>query len=335
MPNLSASMVTLALLLLVSGCGGASEAPQAVPEVSVPEQQVEGPIVAEVQGLKISAAEFELAAARVVPANGEFLNDEEKREVLEELVTERMLFLEAKKEGIDLDPKVQKVMINTLLRQDVYSGVRNSDFTVEELQAYFEAHKDEFVVPEKVQIRRIFIKAAPTRDEQEALAKAQELRALVVADPMSFRELASEFSEDPYRRRGGDLGYLSAEGKPGIDPLVVSTAFALETGAVSEPFLAGGGYNVILVAGRRDRVERTFEQMKGSVLRKVKNDRYKELYREYVDKIGDQYKVTISDKVLADLEVKPSRRPMLAPGRGPGRLFDLDEEGEAETEEEE
>ena len=86
-------------------------------------------------------------------------------------------------------------------------------------------------------------------------------------------ERESKHSEDPYRRRGGDVGFVPKTGKPGLDPEIVDKAFAMEVEQVSEPFKTNEGYNVIYIANKRDRVERTFQQMKGSVLRKVKNEK--------------------------------------------------------------
>ncbi|MBW2254874.1 MAG: peptidyl-prolyl cis-trans isomerase [Deltaproteobacteria bacterium] len=323
----------LLLSSLVVACGGESPPPGDGAEASDVtttgdvSQEDQGTIVAEVSGVKISAQEFEAAAAREAPRTGEPMTEEQKREVLDKLVRERMLYLEAKKAGIDRDPKVQKVMVNTLLRQDVYAGVRNSDFTPDDLRAYYEEHKEEFVVPEKVQVRRLYVKAGASRSAEEAKALIEELHAQVTANPTRFAEVASESSEDPYRRRGGDLGYLATEGKPGIDQAVVDQAFELEVGEISEPFEAGGGWHVVTVTGKRERVERTFEQMKGSVLRKVKNERYKDLYREYVEKISGSYEVIVHDDILAELEVQPARRLTLGPG-APGIRPKMPEEGE-------
>jgi len=309
MRRLSRAATTLLVPLILTACGGSQPAGQSAQEpVTVGVAKDAGPVVADVDGIQVTAREFEIAAARKVPANGKSLSATEKKEVLDDLVTQKMLYLEAKKAGIDQDPKVQKVMVNTLLRQEVYANVRNSDFTEEELRQYFDAHKDDFVVPAKVQVRRIYIKAKPARTDAEAQTLAEKYDEQVKASPDSFRQVASEHSEDPYRRRGGDIGYVSEDGKPGIPPQVIKQAFALKVGQVSEPFAAGGGWNVVMVSGKRDRVERTFEQMKGSVLRKVKNDRYKELYADYVAGIKDKFNVQIDQKVLDGLEVKPGRR---------------------------
>ncbi len=273
-----------------------------------------GEVIATVGDINIGSKEFAMAAQRVSPADGVALSAAEKQEIIDKLVVEKILYAEAKKRNIDRDPKVQKVMINTLLRQDVYSNVRNSDFSQEELQAYFTEHNEEFVVPEKVQIKRIFIKVNDRRPDAEAKALAADLRTQIVADPTKFKDIAASNSEDPYRRRGGDLGFISMDGKPGIDPLVISSAFDLQDGSVSEPFLAGGGYNVVMRAASRERVERTFEQMKGSVLRKVKNERYKTLYDDYVNGVRGDYKIDVDTAKMNSVEVKATRRLSLGQG---------------------
>ncbi len=267
-----------------------------------------GEVLATVGDIQIGSKEFQLAASRKAPTEGEDLSLDERKEVLDDLVVEKMLYLEARKKGIDRDPKVQKVMLNTLLRQDVYSNVRNSDFSQDELRAYFDAHRDDFVVPEKVQVKRILIKITDERDESAARALAEDLRAKVAADPISFKEIATENSEDPYRRRGGDLGFVSQRGKPGIDSAVVDKAFTMEVGQVSEAFKADDGFNIIYIANKRDKVERTFEQMKGSVLRKVKNERYKTLYDEYVEGIRSGYPVQVDEAKLDTVEIEQARR---------------------------
>lgn len=274
-----------------------------------------GTVLATVGDIEIGSLEFQAAASRHMPENGESLTAEERQEILDQLVVEKMLYKEARRRGIDRDPKVQKVMINTLLRQEVYSTVRNSDFSPEELRAYFDTHHDEFVVPERVQIKRIFIRTSDTRTADEARALAEDLHSQVVADPSLFKDIATANSEDPYRRRGGDLGFVSAQGKPGIDQAVVDKAFTMDVGQVSEVFEAGEGFNVIYIANRRERVERTFEQMKGSVLRKVKNERYKELYDGYVDGIRGSYSVSVDDVALGAVEVEHARRLSARPGR--------------------
>jgi peptidyl-prolyl cis-trans isomerase C len=307
-------ILSLSILSLtaVAACDGGEAGGKPAAEGAAAEKDV-GEVLASVNGVTVGSEEFLTAAERKAPANGESLSPEEKREVLDTLVEEKLLYEQALKKGLDKDPKVQKVMVNTLLREEVYSTVKNSDFTDEMLQKYYDDHKSEFIVPEKVQIRRILVKVSEARADDAAKAEAERLRKEVAGKPDSFKDVAAKFSEDMYKRRGGDVGFVSKEGKPGLDQAIVDRAFALETGAVSEVFKTGDGYNIIQVATRREQVERTFQQMKGSVLRKVKNDRMKELYDSYIATIKTGATIKVEDTKLAELQVKGPRRGAALP----------------------
>ena len=334
--------ISLMLGLFIVGCeSNPSTNPSGGMAGGPPAEDI-GEVIATVDGLSIGSRDFEKAAARTAPADGESLSDAERHEVLDRLIADKVLYKEALRLGLDQDPKVQKVMVNTLLRQEVYAQVRNSDFGEEMLQAYYDDHPEEFVVPEKVQIKRILVRVNDERSDADAMAEAQRLRGLVAGNPKDdFKEVASKHSEDPYRRRGGDVGFVSSEGKPGLDEVIVTKAFAMGVGEVSEPFKTDDGYNVIYVANKRERVERTFQQMKGSVLRKVKNEKLKDLYQGYVDGLKEGSKIEINEDKLAAIDIKAAVKaappgmelnPMLAgrdatlPGAEDDEELGLDEE---------
>ncbi len=321
MRKLSPVLLTVGVLL-VAACDGGGAAPaasgsktgDAAPAASAASAVDIGEVLADVDGVPVGSTEFKEAAARRKPADGEKLSLEERKEVIDRLVDEKLLYKAALGKGLDKDPKVQKVMVNTLLRQEVYANVRNSDFSDEELQAYYESHKDDFVVPEKVQIKRILVKAGKDRTEAEAQDIAKEAHKRLKKDPSAFKDVAAKVSEDPYGRRGGDVGFVPRSGKPGLADSVVEKAFSMKVDQLSEPFLTEEGVNIILVANKRERVERTFQQMKGSVLRKVKNEKLKEMYESYVANLRTGAKITIDEGKLGSLEVQASRRA----GPGPG-----------------
>ena len=321
------SVALLAALLSTSllACDGGAQKGAEPAAGAAPAQEI-GTVLATVNGMEVGSIEFEQSAQRKSPAVGDQLSIDEKKEVLNKLVEEKLLYLEALKKGLDKDPKVQKVMVNTLLRQDVYASVKNSDFTDAELQAYYEAHKDEFIVPEKVQIKRILVKISDQRSEADAKKIADEVVAGLKKDPASFKDLAGKYSEDPYKRRGGDVGFVAKTGKPGLDQAVVDKAFEMAVEQVSEPFKTSEGFNIIQVANKRERVERTYAQMKGSVLRKVKNDRLKSLYDSYVNNLRTAAKVEIKEDALAKVEVKSARKAG-APGMVMGPGEGMDDEG--------
>jgi hypothetical protein len=323
MSTFSVRALTLVAALSLAACSGSSgEGADAAKsgKMAPPPNAFVGTPLAKVNGMPVGSASFEQFSQRQPPADGKAYTMEEKRKILDEAITDEVLFQAAFDAGLYHDPKVRKIMINLLLREGVYGEVSNEDFTDAELQAFFEEHKEEFVVPEKVQVMRLFVAINNTRPAPEAERLANEHYAKIKANPEEFRAVATEHSDDPFQRRGGDLGYISREGKPGIPPEVTARAFDLEVGTVTEPFLAAGGYNILYVAKKRERLERTFEQMRGSVLRRMKNDRYEALSDTFVDKLREAAKVEALDGPLELYTPIPPGRPgasMMAPGGVP------------------
>lgn len=325
--------------------GGATTTPIADGETlktasppTMPKPEVIGETLATVNGMPVGTKEFDALALRSKGRQND-LDAAARQEVMDRLVEEKLLYQAALAQGIDKDPKIQKMMVNTLLKQEVYASVRTSDISEDDLRAYFTEHQDEFVVPEKVQIKRIVVEPergkdqAPADASEAAWAAAQsrveELRTQVLAKKSDFRKIAQEHSAGAYARRGGDLGFVTDQGKPGIPAEVVTEAFKLEKGAVSAAFKTDQGWNIVYVPNRRERVERTFEQMRGSVLRKVKSDRYKSLYEGYVNKLKDGASISVDDAKLAAHEVEGPVRPSLsAPGDSPDGLGEPDIEGD-------
>lgn len=282
--------------------------------------QPTGRVVATVGDGFVTESDFAAAASRVQQA-GQELTPEERKEVLDKLVTEEILFQQATQKGLYRDPKVRKIMVNLLLREEVYDDVRTSDITNEELEAFYESHKAEFTVPEKIQIKRILLRFGGDsgRTETEAMALGKELQGKIKKDPTLFKDMAEQHSDDPYKRRGGDLGYVARDGKTGVPPEVVEKAFTLNVGQLSEPFVAGEGVNLVLVAAKRQAVERTFDQMKGSVLRRLKNEKFQELTEGYIAEVKGKYSVSVDDAVLSSVKVES--RPMAPAGVDPGSLL--------------
>jgi peptidyl-prolyl cis-trans isomerase C len=240
--------------------------------------------------------------------------DKTPLEQLERAIADELLLAEALRQGLGSDPKVKKVIVNTYLREFVYDRVRNEDFTDEELRAYYEANKDAFTVPFKVHINMLTVLFGEERTREEARVLAEGYLAEVPARP--FKGLATEVSEDPYRRRGGDVGWVSAQGKPGLDPQVVETALEQRDGDFTLVEL-DDRFVVVVRQGHREGVERTFEQMRGSVLRKVKNERIGELYDEHIDALAAQAEVVVhSEHVMALEAPKRTQRPALMPAPG-------------------
>ncbi len=78
--------------VLAFGCAGPAESTGSTENGTTAGASAEdkGAVLADVGGVKVYASEFEAAAARKTPANGESLTIEERKEVLQKLVEERL-----------------------------------------------------------------------------------------------------------------------------------------------------------------------------------------------------------------------------------------------------
>jgi peptidyl-prolyl cis-trans isomerase C len=297
------SLLSTLLALSVIGCGDAEKTEAATKSAAF---EVNGETVATVNGTPIGSEDFAMLAARKSPGKGSDLSLEERKEVLNDLVTEELLYQKALAEGYDKDPKVKKVMVNALIRKEIYDSIKNSDFSDAELEAYYNEHIEEFTVPAKVQIYSILVKVTDDRPDAEAQAKAERLYSQIRKDTSKFRDIAKEESESPYKRRGGDVGFVPKTGKPGLDQELVDKAFEMNVETLSKPFKTTSGWNVIYVPAKREAKDRSFSQMKGSVLRKVKNERVKEMYDTYTSGLRQGVNVSIDDAKLKSVEIKSS-----------------------------
>jgi hypothetical protein len=312
--------ISVLLLSMISACGGGQEpSPAPTPDVApgaasldketAPAEAVDEAaedVLVTVGDAVVTVGEFKSAAARKMPASGESLSLEEKKEVLDKLVSDRLLYLNGLSLGVDKDPKVQKVVVNTLLRDIVYADVRNDDFPEADLRAYYETNRADFVIQAKVQLRRILVLE---KEEGDAKAEAQRLHGEVTENPARFRELAAKFSEGDFKRRGGDMGFIPRSGKPGVDMALVDKAFTMETDQISAVFKTDEGWNILMVAKKRERHERSFQQVRGAVLRKLKNDRMTTLLDNYVANLKTAMTVSIDESKLDGLKIENVRRP--------------------------
>jgi peptidyl-prolyl cis-trans isomerase D len=154
----------------------------------------------------------------------------------------------------------------------------NTQVTPDELQSYYNQHRDEYRVPEQVNVRHILIKSpAPGPDgkvdpkaDADAKNKAQDILKQVAAGG-NFADLAKKYSEDPgSAKNGGSLGWI---GKGRTVPEFESAAFSLVKGGTSGLVKSSYGYHIIHVDDKQDAHVKTLDEVKPqieSVLRQQK-----------------------------------------------------------------
>jgi peptidyl-prolyl cis-trans isomerase SurA len=267
-----------------------SALPTALPADTVVEEiiaRINNQIVTRTEFLR-SKEQLKQEAQQQDPANADKIVAEKDKDVLRDLIDQQLLLDKGKDLGItadtdlikrldemrkdmnlesmeDLEKAAQAQGIsfedfkqnlrNQIITQQVISkevGSRMS-ITKEEMQAFYDAHKDQLEQPEQIRLSEILISTEKkdkndTTDEAARLAaaraKAEDLRAQI-RKGAKFDEIAKKNSDGPTAAQGGDLGYFK---RGTLAKELEDTTFAMKPGEVSDVVRTKQGFVMLLVA---------------------------------------------------------------------------------------
>ena len=197
-----------------------------------------------------------------------------RRQFAERLVSLKVMAQEAHRRKLEDTPAYKSQLAfqaEQLLAQQGYQDLAATT-KVDEATArkYYDEHKSDYV---QVKARHILIRfkgsAVPLKKDakeltdEEALAKAQEIRKKLV-DGADFATLAKAESDDAGSgANGGDLGTF---GKGRMVPAFEQVAFTIAVGELSEPVKSQFGYHIIKVETRQ---EKTFVEVRPDIEKKL------------------------------------------------------------------
>ncbi|MCL4402465.1 MAG: peptidylprolyl isomerase, partial [Acidobacteria bacterium] len=184
-----------------------------------------------------------------------------RRQFAENIVRLKLLAGEARRRKLDQTASFKTQMAfqeDNILAGLVYRDLAKSVAVPEaDVRAWYEQHKGEY---ERVHARHILIRMkgspVPVKPEQsdlseeEALAKAKQLRMKLLAGA-DFAAVAKAESDDAQSgQQGGDLGWVS-HGQ--MVPSFEEAAFATPAGTLSEPVKSQFGYHIIKVEAKESK----------------------------------------------------------------------------------
>jgi peptidyl-prolyl cis-trans isomerase C len=233
----------------------------------------------------LTKAEFE----KYIPeAEYEKLPVEQIREFCQNWAEQEIVYLEAKKQGIDKEDSIQAVL-DDYKKQLLTMGLVRREFggtsvSESEVREYFETHKDEFLYA--VRLGQIVLPSY-----EAAQTTLEEIRA-----GADFIKLAKERSltryEDPndprvitdYLPRGMIADF-------GIEEQI----YAMKPGEVSDviPYLQGTYLIVKLIDKKKMKATADFEQYKTGIHNYLLSKKYQDFLKVYVDSLKNIYKIQI------------------------------------------
>jgi len=285
----------------------AATTPAATPKAPSAEAGAENKVVMTVGDQKITAKEFDQMIEALPEQYRTQARGPMKRQMAEQIARVKLLASEARKRGLDKDAVTQariRFQEENLLAGVTYTELVNKTKVDDAaIQSYYDQHKGEY---ENVSARHILIKfkgsPVPTKEgkpeltEEQALAKAQELKKQLAAGA-DFATLAKAESDDSGSgANGGDLGSF---GRNQMVPEFETAAFQLPVGQVSDPVKSQFGYHVIRVDKHESK---PLDQVRGEITEKIKP----EAARKAVEDLRKSAQVTLDDSYFGPEQATPT-----------------------------
>ena len=208
---------------------------------------------------------------------------EQEDDALTTLIEDELIFQAAIAEKLHLQTEMRQFINRQYLRQKI----RTKDWepSQTEMVAYYNERKGLFRLEAKVRFQQICHHYDGIGEPEETKREAFDTHALLIANPAAFQEIAAERSEDLYRPRSGDVGFVPLSGRPGIPLATMLRAESLNDGELSMPYEIPKGWCVIQMLERRPSQERSLVQVKGEVRRKMRQDRYFQQKQQLLDSL--------------------------------------------------
>ncbi len=203
--------------------------------------------------------------------------EEAKQKLAQQMIEDRLLYSEAKKQNIEIDEKdidariqdmVKKVgskesfdralmqqqialkdlkeryrqqfMIRKLIDKKIGGG---TVVTPLEIEAYYNKNSAEFQQPERVKVKNILVSVNKFPDPAKSLALAKDISKRL-KEGCDFDGLAKLYSDGPAASEGGLMGYVK---RGDLLPEIEKAIFALNPGEVSGIVQSSLGYHIFKV----------------------------------------------------------------------------------------
>ncbi len=174
--------------------------------------------------------------------------------------------------------------IKKLLDREI---VVDDTVTQKEIRGFYDSHPEQFVVSGPVHAGHILIKLDPAftgQQKQSAKSRIEAIKQRLSAGE-AFSELADQYSEDPGRGKGGDLGFFR---RGEMEKSFEDAAFAMQQGQISGIVETRFGYHIIKVFEKKPEIVPAFEKVKQKIEAQLKDDKINQGQNVFIQKLKDK-----------------------------------------------
>ena len=188
--------------------------------------------------------------------------------------------------GISLKEYLQRsrqdMLKQEVLRREVFARMVVEE---QELQAYYQEHKEDYRVTGRYRIRELVLpRGATPEEQQETSTKVQAiLEALKAGTP--FETLVEQYSAAPSRSTGGDLGWLS---KGMLRPDLETAILALGKGRVSAPLTTDKDVYLAQLLDVENEGYQPFQEVRAAIREKVMEPKAQTAIEAYIQDLRNR-----------------------------------------------
>jgi peptidyl-prolyl cis-trans isomerase C len=310
------SALALALVALAQDKPAAPPAPTAAATATAAPATATNPdpVIISAGTVAIHRSDFETAVKSLPAEYQSYALGPGKRQFADDYLRMKILAAEGMKAGLDKDPEVVKQL--NLLRENLVAQeeLKQIDSTIAisdaDLKKAYDENKKDY---EQVKAKHILIafKGSPAAQkgkkeltDAEAKAKAESLRAEIVAGKAKFEDVAKKESDDVESgKNGGELGAFS---RGQMVPEFEQAAFGAKVGDVTPLVKTQFGYHIIKV---EEHSSTPFDQVKATLEKSVKQKKL----RDTLDAMKESAKPVYDDVYFAPPAPPPAPAPAKAP----------------------
>jgi len=228
---------------------------------------------------------------------------------VDELVKKEMLYLEARKRGLDkskdFERKVEEfkkiTLINELLQKEIEDSSKVSE---KDASDYYNSHKDDFMMHNQIMLSQIVVQNEDDARKTLGLLKNGE----------DFAKVAAEVSTDKKSAKSG--GSMGSFKKGELAPEIGDVVFKLRKGEVGMPVKLKDGIHLFKVTDVKGPIVE-FDKIKGMVMQRLTGEKQKSNFDKFLEGLKKNYKVEINKDEVAKLSAAPNLMPAPAPQATP------------------
>jgi peptidyl-prolyl cis-trans isomerase C len=281
-------------------------------------------VIARVNGTALTSRDLDTELDRLVPRSTfhggipKVKRDEYRDKALQNLIDHQLQYLDAVAKGMKPDKKQIKARMEKIrdrfgskkefkkaleqmgVTEDDLRAMVSRDILIQavtaktvdepaqvndaELRQYYDKNIAMFKQPEAVKLMLISMKA-----KKKARAALKKIKS-----GEDFSAVAAEMSEDDYRVKGGDFGYIH-RGRLKF-PKIENEAFRLKAGETSGLLQADGTWFIIKTGERKPEQQLSFEQVKNKLKADLEAQRTAELTEKWMSDLRAKAKIEVISK---------------------------------------